>query len=213
MNQTVIREPQTCSWDRMICILYCCVTVIQYITVLSGEGAGFLWISLHRRWQSSPTHARDDCLIHCRGSVQGMQGYECEQLPPSHHYEWLFVGHGHSFTVRRGRESASPKLAWFCLIRWSHPASFSNSSPNCSKRLFIFFILSGMDCLTIASAQHRDLILSSSSLSGMTKRNRTNWKRLNPEELRQTMFHLSCVHSWLRRDIYSHTPVYCADCS
>ncbi len=31
MNQTVIREPQSCPWDRVIC-----VTVIQYITVSGG---------------------------------------------------------------------------------------------------------------------------------------------------------------------------------
>ncbi len=36
MNQAVIREPQSCPWYRVICILYCCVTVIQYITG-SGE--------------------------------------------------------------------------------------------------------------------------------------------------------------------------------
>ncbi len=33
------------------------------------------------------------------------------------------------------------------------------------------------------SDPHRDLIASSSSLSGITWRNRTNWDRLNPEEL------------------------------
>ncbi len=36
MNQAVIRETQSCPWDRVICILYCCVTVIQYITVSGG---------------------------------------------------------------------------------------------------------------------------------------------------------------------------------
>ncbi len=41
--------------------------------------------------------------------------------------------------------------------------------------------------LTTASAPHRDLTWSSSSLSGMTWRNRTNWDRLNPEELWQRL--------------------------
>ncbi len=36
MNQAVIRETQSCPWNRLICILYCCVTVIQYITVSGG---------------------------------------------------------------------------------------------------------------------------------------------------------------------------------
>ncbi len=36
MNQTVIRESQSCPWDRVICVLYRCVTVIQYITVSGG---------------------------------------------------------------------------------------------------------------------------------------------------------------------------------
>ncbi len=35
MNQAVIREPQNCLWNRVICILYC-LTVIQYITVSGG---------------------------------------------------------------------------------------------------------------------------------------------------------------------------------
>ncbi len=35
-NQAVIREPQSCLWSRVICILYCCITVIQYITVSGG---------------------------------------------------------------------------------------------------------------------------------------------------------------------------------
>ncbi len=39
--------------------------------------------------------------------------------------------------------------------------------------------------LTTASAPYRDLISPSSSLSEMTWRNRTNWDRLNPEELWQ----------------------------
>ncbi len=35
MNQTVIREPQSCPWNRVKCIFYCCVTVVQYITVFA----------------------------------------------------------------------------------------------------------------------------------------------------------------------------------
>ncbi len=36
MNQAVIKESQSCLWDRVICFLYCFVTVIQYITVSGG---------------------------------------------------------------------------------------------------------------------------------------------------------------------------------
>ncbi len=47
------------------------------------------------------------------------------------------------------------------------------------------------ESLMTASAAHRDLSSSSSSLSGMTWRNRTNWDRLNPEELWQCLQYIS----------------------
>ncbi len=36
INQTVIRESLSCPWERVICLLYCWVTVHQYITVSGG---------------------------------------------------------------------------------------------------------------------------------------------------------------------------------
>jgi len=53
--------------------------------------------------------------------------------------------------------------------------------------LSLILIIQWGFCLTAASAPHRDLNSSSSSLSGMTWRNRTNWDRLNPEELWQRL--------------------------
>ncbi len=53
--------------------------------------------------------------------------------------------------------------------------------------LSLILIIQWGFCLTAASAPHRDPNSSSSSLSGMTWRNRTNWDRLNPEELWQRL--------------------------
>ncbi len=53
--------------------------------------------------------------------------------------------------------------------------------------LLLIVIIQWDFCLTTVSAPHRDLIWSSSSLSGITWRNRTNWDRLNPEELWQRL--------------------------
>uniref|UniRef100_A0A9J7ZPZ6 Reverse transcriptase domain-containing protein n=1 Tax=Cyprinus carpio carpio TaxID=630221 RepID=A0A9J7ZPZ6_CYPCA len=37
MNQTAIGKPQSCLWDRMICILYCCGTVIQFFEAATTD--------------------------------------------------------------------------------------------------------------------------------------------------------------------------------
>ncbi len=110
--------------------------------------------------------------------------WTCENLNSMHLYTVVAI-------ILRTLEFSSGFFFKSVISIFCCSVSVSNISLHFQTYIFPLIVMIQWDfCLTTASAPHRDLITSpssssssSSSLSGMTWSSRTNWHRLNPEEL------------------------------
>ncbi len=109
------------------------------------------------------------------------------KLPVTERFAWRWSDEVIFVNAGAGEMSCHTVISIFCC---------SVSVVNISLHLQTFIL----PLVVIISAPHRDLISSSSSLSGMIWRNKTNWDGLNPEVskmLKDTFIYtMVCLTTW-----------------